>query len=86
MLAALLLTGCVGPEQRTALDQLADEMSQGIAAVTLAEQRNGVIPRFNQSKSIACLSGEFRVHGDIPEALKQGIFARHLPAYCPSFV
>ncbi|MCP5446315.1 MAG: hypothetical protein H6964_04875 [Chromatiaceae bacterium] len=84
MLAALLLTGCVGPEQRTALDQLADEMSQGIAAVTLAEQRNGVIPRFNQSKSIACLSGEFRVHGDIPEALKQGIFAR--PASYPAML
>lgn len=67
-----------------ALEQLADEMSQGVAAVTLAEQRNGVIPRFNQSKSIACLNGEFRVHRDIPQALRQGVFAR--PASYPAML
>ena len=73
---ALVLAGCVGSGQQMPLDQLSDEMSRGIEAVTVAERHNGVTPRFNQSKSIACLNGEFKVHGDIPQALKQGIFSR----------
>jgi catalase len=76
ILAATLLVGCAGSGKQILPDQLADEMSKGVAAVTLAEQRNGVIPRFNQSKSIACLTGEFRVRRDIPQALQQGIFSR----------
>lgn len=76
ILPAILLSGCAGNVQRMPLDQLADEMSQGVEAVTLAERQNGVIPRFNQSKTIACLNGEFRVRRDIPAELKQGVFSR----------
>lgn len=59
-----------------AIDQLVAEMNQRIEAITLAETENNVIPRFNQSKTIACVNAEFRVHDDIPEELKQGIFSQ----------
>jgi catalase len=58
------------------IDQLVAELSQRIEAITLAETENNVIPRFNQSKTIACVNAEFRVHDDIPEELKQGIFSQ----------
>lgn len=64
--------------------QLVDEMSRRIEAVTLAETENNIIPRFNQSKTIACVHAEFRVHDDIPEELKQGIFSR--PASYPAML
>jgi len=64
------------------IDQLVAEMNERIAAITLAEAENGTVPRFNQSKTIACLDAEFRVHDDIPEELKQGIFSR--PATYPA--
>ncbi len=57
------------------IDQLVTEMIQHIKAITLVEAKNGVIPRFNQPKTIACLNAEFRVHDDIPDEFKQGIFA-----------
>lgn len=79
---ALLLAGCAGSVQEMPLDQLSEEMSLGIEAVTVAKRHNGVIPRFNQSKSIACLKGEFKVRRDIPSALKRGVFAR--PASYPA--
>ena len=66
------------------IDQLVAEMSQRVAAVTLAESENGVIPRFNQPKSVACLTGKFRVHEDIPKELKQGVFA--IPASYPAML
>jgi catalase len=59
-----------------AIDQLVAEMSDRIAAVTLAEAENKVIPRFNQSKTVGCVNAEFRVHDDIPKELKQGIFSK----------
>ena len=58
------------------IDQLVAELNQCIEAITLAEAENKVIPRFNQSKTIACVNAEFRVHDDIPEELKQGIFSQ----------
>lgn len=58
------------------IDQLVAELSQSIAAVTLAEAENNIIPRFNQSKTVACVNAEFTVHDDIPEELKQGIFSQ----------
>ena len=81
---ALLLAGCAGSIQEMPLDQLSEEMSLGIEAVTVAKRHNGVIPRFNQSKSIACLKGEFKVRRDIPSALKRGVFAR--PASYPAML
>ncbi|MEI6269567.1 MAG: catalase family protein [Methylococcaceae bacterium] len=58
------------------IDQLVAELSQCIEAITLAETENNIIPRFNQSKTIACVNAKFRVHDDIPEELKQGIFSQ----------
>jgi catalase len=58
------------------IDQLVAELSKSIAAVTLAEAENNIIPRFNQSKTVACVNAEFTVHDDIPEQLKQGIFSQ----------
>ncbi|MEA3303482.1 MAG: catalase, partial [Pseudomonadota bacterium] len=58
------------------IDQLVAEMNQRIETITLAESKNGVIPRFNQAKSVACLSAQFRVHDKIPAELKQGLFSK----------
>ncbi len=57
-------------------DQLATEMSQRVEAVMLAESRTNSIPRFNQSKTIGCVKAQFRVHEDIPEQLKHGVFSQ----------
>jgi len=56
-------------------DQLATEMSERVNAVMLAESTDTLIPRFNQPKTIACVNASFRVHNDIPDHLKHGIFA-----------
>lgn len=70
--------------KQQAIDELVSRMIEGIEAVTLAEKENGVIPRFNQGKSIACLEAEFKVHDDIPAELRQGIFAQ--PATYPAML
>jgi len=64
------------------IEQLVAEMGERIAAITLAETENNIIPRFNQAKTVACVDAEFRVHDDIPEAYQQGIFSR--PASYPA--
>lgn len=84
MLVAALLAGCSSGGPERPVDRLADEMSDGITAVMLAEQQNGVIPRFNQPKTVACLEAEFQVHDGIEDVLKQGIFAR--PARYPALL
>jgi len=61
-----------------AIEQLVSEMSEGIAAVTLAETDNQIVPRFNQVKTVAYVDATFTVHADIPEPLKHGIFAKPL--------
>ncbi|SJM91509.1 conserved hypothetical protein [Crenothrix polyspora] len=63
-------------QNEIAIDELVAEMSQRIAAVTTAETENNSVPRFNQLKTVAYVNAEFRVHDDIPEALKQGIFSQ----------
>ncbi len=64
------------------IDQLVAEMSRRIETITLAAAKNGVIPRFNQPKTVACVKAEFRVHADIPDELKHGLFAQ--PASYPA--
>ena len=59
-----------------AVDSLIKEMDERIAAVMLDEAVSGVIPRFNQPKTVAYLDAEFRVHDDIPTSLKQGVFSQ----------
>lgn len=61
--------------QEMPIDDLVAEMDRGITAVITNEAENGVVPRFNQAKTIGCLRGQFRVHEDIPEALKHGLFS-----------
>ena len=58
------------------IEELVVEFSQRIAAIMLAETENGVVPRFNQPKTVACVQAEFRVHADIPDEFKQGVFAK----------
>ena len=80
----MTISGSSGNDGEAGIDRLVAEMNQRIEAITLAEKENGIIPRFNQAKTIACVSAEFRVHEDIPVELKQGIFA--LPASYPALL
>lgn len=72
---SLYLLGYGGIAQSATVDQLVDEMSQRIATITLEQTHDGRIPRFNQSKTVACVDANFEVHDDIAAQLKQGIFA-----------
>ena len=71
-------------DDKATIDLLVAEMAQRIAAITLAEKENNIIPRFNQPKTVACVQAEFRVHEDIPSELKQGIFSQ--PASYPALL
>ena len=64
------------------IDQLVAEMSRRVETITLAAAQDGVIPRFNQPKTVACVSAEFRVHADIPAEFKHGLLAQ--PASYPA--
>ncbi|PHS39849.1 MAG: catalase [Sulfurovum sp.] len=61
-------------KQQLTINQLVEQMGQSIEVIGSAERENAIIPRFNQPKTIACVNAEFKVHDDIPEKLKQGIF------------
>jgi len=65
-------------------EQLVNEMSRRIEAVMRDETKNNIIPRFNQAKTIACVNAEFRIHDDIPEELRKGIFSQ--PASYPAML
>ena len=80
----LIVFGCSGNTHKVPLDQIVAEMNQRVETITLAEAENNIIPRFNQSKTVACVNAEFRVHGDIPNELKQGIFSK--PASYPAML
>lgn len=75
-------TGQGAPERSTdgqaSIDQLVAEMNQLVVAITAkaAENGDGMIRRFNQPKTVACVNARFRVYTDIPETLKKGLFAR----------
>ncbi|MGQ7845263.1 hypothetical protein ACUNV4_12350 [Granulosicoccus sp. 3-233] len=72
----LLLGACSTVEvQEENTDKLVAEMSQRVVATTEAERRDGVLSRYNQPKTVACLSGNFRVAADVPEPLQHGLFA-----------
>lgn len=67
---------------QTSTDQLATEMSERVAAVMTAESKDNTLHRFNQPKTIACVKADFRVHEDVPDNLRHGIFSQpgHYPA------
>ena len=56
------------------IDKLMAEMSQRVQATTEMEKRGELIPRYNQPKTIACLTGEFAVAEDVPQELRHGLF------------
>lgn len=58
------------------VETLVTEMNERITSIMLAEAKKGIIPRFNQPKTVAYLNGEFQVHNDLPIALRHGIFAQ----------
>jgi catalase len=66
------------------IEQLVAEMNQRVEAITLAGVGNGTVPRFNQSKTVACVQALFRVHENIPPELQKGLFAQ--PASYPAML
>ncbi len=84
MLIAMLISGCGSDNNAATIGQLVAEMNQRIETITLAEAENGVIPRFNQAKSVACVNAQFHVHDKIPGELKQGLFSK--PASYPAML
>ena len=76
LLGVILSSGCSNLENEVPIEQLVTEMNQRIEVVSRAETKNNVVPRFNQSKTVACLNAQFRVHDFIPENLKQGVFSQ----------
>jgi catalase len=76
LLLLMLLTGlCCADEQQASIEQLVTEMSQRIEAITLEGSEDGTVYRFNQPKTIACVDAWFRIHDDLPETLRHGLFA-----------
>ncbi|NND93137.1 MAG: hypothetical protein HKN42_19945 [Granulosicoccus sp.] len=72
---SLCLIACTEPDSREEdIDKLVAEMSQRVVAPTAREMRGKLIPRYNQPKTIACLSGEFTVLDDLPDELRHGLF------------
>lgn len=82
--AAMTLSGSSSNAGEASIDQLVAEMNRRIEAITLAEKENNIVPRFNQPKTVACVSAQFRVHEDIRSELKQGIFSQ--PASYPAML
>ena len=82
-LAALLLAACGTQPPPASVEQLAAELARRVESVTAAQARGGTVPRFNQPKTIGCVHADFRVHEEVPEALRHGLFARpgSHPAY-----
>ncbi|HHI77157.1 MAG TPA: catalase [Gammaproteobacteria bacterium] len=82
-LAVLLAAGMALAEPGPSVAQVEAEMLQRVEAVTRAAAHDGVVPRFNQPKTVGCVDAEFRVREDIPSHLRQGLFARpgRYPAY-----
>jgi len=71
-------------DNQATIDQLVAEMTQRVEAITLAEATDSFIPRFNQPKTVACVSADFRVHDDLPDELRHGLFSQ--PASYPAML
>jgi catalase len=71
-------------EERTASKEAETtvRMIEAIKAVSLQRYPKGEVKRFNQSKSLGCFDATFSVVADLPNKLRQGIFATEqmLPA------
>lgn len=84
ILIAMFLSGCGSDNNAATIGQLVAEMNQRIETITLAEAEGGMVPRFNQAKTVACVTAQFHVHDKIPGKLKQGLFAK--PASYPAML
>ena len=76
LITAVSLTSCNGAQDEPeSTDNLVAEMRQRVIATTEMQQRDDLIPRFNQPKTIACLKGDFTVASELPVTLRHGLFA-----------
>ncbi len=82
-IATLFTIGAVIGGDGATIEQLEAEMMQRVQSVTQAERKDGIVPRFNQVKSVGCVEARFEVHDQIDRRLKQGLFAHpgSYPAY-----
>ncbi len=71
----LFTSECASQENEQTIEQLVAEMSQRVEAISRADSKNNIVPRFNQAKTVACVNAQFRVHDNIPAELKQGVFS-----------
>lgn len=51
------------------------QMIEAIKSISHQRYPNGIIKRFNQAKSLACLDAEFHVSDNLPDNLRHGLFA-----------
>ena len=84
-LMALSVAACSEPEMAAQAEQEAQivrEMITAIKAISLDRYPAKLMKRFNQAKSLACLDADFQVPDNLPESLRQGLFAQpgHYPA------
>jgi len=80
LLTSVLLGSCSDDTDQSStyeqdIDKIAAEMSQRVVATTEQEKRDNLVARYNQPKTVACLSGEFSVADNLPASLRQGLFA-----------
>lgn len=75
-LVGSILTGTATADEPVNTEQLVAEMNQRIATIMRSSPIDGVIPRFNQAKSLGCLDATFRVHESINNEFRQGLFAQ----------
>lgn len=64
-------------EERSDSDEaeITDQMMSAIETISLNRAGEGQILRVNQSKTLGCLDGVFRIEEDLPAHLSQGLFA-----------
>ncbi|MFK7994535.1 MAG: hypothetical protein AB8B87_10385 [Granulosicoccus sp.] len=80
-LAISLISCSDKPPEQQDIQKLIAEMEQRTIATTTTDKRGSLIPRYNQPKTIACLTGEFTVSDNLPDNLRHGLFAE--PASYP---
>lgn len=74
--ASMIFSACSSEsDNEQPIDRLVAEMKQRVQATTDLDARGDLKPRFNQPKTIACLTGEFEVEDGLPAQLQHGLFA-----------
>lgn len=72
----------LAPGQESSQSNEAEVTDQMIAAtekIMAAKAQNGVVPRLNQAKGLGCFNAQFTVEQNLPENLRQGLFAQPGP-------